>query len=194
MSRGWVDTRRCERDLRKRDIPPFPVNRGHRRPRSRLPGRPDPARPAKRPDGADPGGRTVRAHRRRALHSVAAEGDPARRRLHPDRERRRPRRYSSSRWPLDRPPLPLETSSPGVFAIGDVRYRSIKRVASAVGDGAAAVRIVHEYLATGRRQVPPPGNAGNSSRKLVPAGAGDGEDGSHEPCFARFPSPAPGAG
>jgi len=52
-----------------------------------------------------------------------------------------------SRWPLDRAPLPLETSVPGVFAAGDARYRSIKRVASAVGDGATAVRLVHEYLA-----------------------------------------------
>jgi thioredoxin reductase (NADPH) len=52
-----------------------------------------------------------------------------------------------SRWPLDRAPLPLETSIPGVFAVGDARYRSIKRVASAVGDGATAVRLVHEYLA-----------------------------------------------
>ena len=52
-----------------------------------------------------------------------------------------------SRWPLDRAPLPLETSMPGVFAVGDVRYRSIKRVASAVGDGATAVRLVHEHLA-----------------------------------------------
>ena len=52
-----------------------------------------------------------------------------------------------SRWPLDRPPLPLETSIPGVFAVGDARYRSIKRVASAVGDGATAVREAHEYLA-----------------------------------------------
>ncbi len=51
-----------------------------------------------------------------------------------------------SRWPLDRAPLPLETSIPGVFAAGDARYRSIKRVASAVGDGAAAVRLAHEYL------------------------------------------------
>jgi len=49
-------------------------------------------------------------------------------------------------WPLDREPLLLETSMPGVFAVGDVRYRSIKRVASAVGDGATAVRLVHEYL------------------------------------------------
>jgi thioredoxin reductase (NADPH) len=51
-----------------------------------------------------------------------------------------------SRWPLDRAPLPLETSVPGVFAVGDARHRSIKRVASAVGDGATAVRLVHEYL------------------------------------------------
>jgi thioredoxin reductase (NADPH) len=52
-----------------------------------------------------------------------------------------------SRWPIGRAPLPLETSIPGVFAVGDARYRSIKRVASAVGDGATAVRLVHEYLA-----------------------------------------------
>ena len=51
-----------------------------------------------------------------------------------------------SRWPLGRAPLPLETSVPGVFAVGDARYRSIKRVASAVGDGATAIRLVHEYL------------------------------------------------
>jgi len=51
------------------------------------------------------------------------------------------------RWPLDRLPLPLETSAPGIFAAGDVRERSIKRVASAVGDGATAVRLLQEYLA-----------------------------------------------
>ena len=51
------------------------------------------------------------------------------------------------RWPLNRAPLPLETSVPGIFAAGDVRYRSIKRVASAVGDGAMAVRVAQEYLA-----------------------------------------------
>jgi thioredoxin reductase (NADPH) len=50
-------------------------------------------------------------------------------------------------WPLARQPLPLETSLPGVFAAGDVRYRSIKRVASAVGEGSIAVQLVHEYLA-----------------------------------------------
>jgi thioredoxin reductase (NADPH) len=49
-------------------------------------------------------------------------------------------------WPQHRPPLLLETSIPGVFAAGDVRYRSVKRVASAVGEGAVAVQLVHEYL------------------------------------------------
>src|SRR5215217_4658014 len=50
-------------------------------------------------------------------------------------------------WPLERPPLLLETSLPGVFAAGDVRYRSVKRVASAVGEGSIAVQLVHQYLA-----------------------------------------------
>jgi thioredoxin reductase (NADPH) len=56
----------------------------------------------------------------------------------------------AGRWPLDRAPLPLETSMPGVFAAGDARDRSMKRVASAVGDGATAVRLVHEYLEAGK--------------------------------------------
>jgi thioredoxin reductase (NADPH) len=50
-------------------------------------------------------------------------------------------------WPLKRDPFPLETSVPGVFVAGDVRARSIKRVASAVGEGSMAVSLVHEYLA-----------------------------------------------
>ena len=49
--------------------------------------------------------------------------------------------------PLGRAPLLLETSIPGVFAAGDVRARSVKRVASAVGEGATAVQLVHHYLA-----------------------------------------------
>jgi thioredoxin reductase (NADPH) len=49
-------------------------------------------------------------------------------------------------WPLDRPPMPLETSLPGVFAAGDVRHGSTKRVAGAVGDGSVAIRLVHEHL------------------------------------------------
>jgi thioredoxin reductase (NADPH) len=50
-------------------------------------------------------------------------------------------------WPLERPPMLLETSVPGVFAAGDVRSRSVKRVAAAVGEGATAVRLIHAYLA-----------------------------------------------
>jgi thioredoxin reductase len=54
----------------------------------------------------------------------------------------------SPAWPLDRPPALLETSTPGVFAAGDVRSGSVKRVASAVGEGALAVTLVHAHLAT----------------------------------------------
>ncbi len=50
-------------------------------------------------------------------------------------------------WPLDRSPFALETSVPGVFAAGDVRRDSMKRVASAVGEGAMSVYLVHRYLA-----------------------------------------------
>jgi thioredoxin reductase (NADPH) len=49
-------------------------------------------------------------------------------------------------WPLSRDPYLLETSVPGVFVAGDVRARSIKRVASAVGEGAMAVSLIHQYL------------------------------------------------
>jgi thioredoxin reductase (NADPH) len=50
-------------------------------------------------------------------------------------------------WPLTRDPFPLETTVPGVLVAGDVRARSIKRVASAVGEGSMAVALVHQYLA-----------------------------------------------
>ena len=53
-----------------------------------------------------------------------------------------------ARWPLSRSPFALETSVPGVFAAGDVRLDSMKRVASAVGEGAMAVYLVHRYLTT----------------------------------------------
>jgi thioredoxin reductase (NADPH) len=54
--------------------------------------------------------------------------------------------HQPASWSLDRPPFLLETSMPGVLAAGDVRHRSMKRVASAVGEGAIAIRIVHDYL------------------------------------------------
>src|SRR5262249_14868635 len=54
-------------------------------------------------------------------------------------------------WPLQRAPLPLETTTPGVFAAGDVRHGSVKRVASAVGDGSIAIRLIHDYLALAPR-------------------------------------------
>lgn len=55
-------------------------------------------------------------------------------------------RKPGSRWPLRRPPMHLETTMPGIFAIGDVRSGSTKRIANAVGEGAAAVQLVHEYM------------------------------------------------
>jgi thioredoxin reductase (NADPH) len=50
-------------------------------------------------------------------------------------------------WPLRRAPFLFETTTPGVFAVGDVRHGSIKRVASAVGEGSVTIRLVHDYLA-----------------------------------------------
>jgi thioredoxin reductase (NADPH) len=54
--------------------------------------------------------------------------------------------HPPSGWRLEREPFFLETSMPGVFAVGDARCRSVKRVASAVGEGATAIQLVHEYL------------------------------------------------
>jgi thioredoxin reductase (NADPH) len=59
-----------------------------------------------------------------------------------------PQLAPSDDWTLPRPPFFLETSCPGVFAAGDVRVGSTKRVASAVGEGAMSVMFVHQYLAT----------------------------------------------
>jgi thioredoxin reductase (NADPH) len=53
----------------------------------------------------------------------------------------------STNWPLERPPQMLETSLPGVFAVGDVRAGNVKRVASAVGEGSIAIHLVHRALA-----------------------------------------------
>jgi thioredoxin reductase (NADPH) len=51
-----------------------------------------------------------------------------------------------STWPLEREPFALETSVPGIFCAGDVRHGSIKRVASAVGEGSMSIAYIHDYL------------------------------------------------
>jgi thioredoxin reductase (NADPH) len=51
-------------------------------------------------------------------------------------------------WTLNRDPFLLETTVPGIFAAGDARHRSVKRVATAVGEGAVAVALIHQYLKT----------------------------------------------
>jgi thioredoxin reductase (NADPH) len=57
-----------------------------------------------------------------------------------------PEDLASARWPLRRTPYIFETSSPGVFAVGDVRSGNMKRVASAVGEGSTAISLVHQTL------------------------------------------------
>jgi thioredoxin reductase (NADPH) len=57
-----------------------------------------------------------------------------------------PDELAKSKWPLARPPYLLETSRPGIFAVGDVRGGNVKRVASAVGEGSIAVAFVHQVL------------------------------------------------
>jgi thioredoxin reductase (NADPH) len=52
----------------------------------------------------------------------------------------------AAHWPLSRPPYLMETSLPGIFAVGDVRGGSLKRVASAVGEGSVAISFVHQVL------------------------------------------------
>ena len=63
---------------------------------------------------------------------------------------------ASGRWPLERAPLPYETTLPGFFAVGDVRHGSVKRVASAVGEGSVVVSQLHQYLAAAARRRRPP--------------------------------------
>jgi thioredoxin reductase (NADPH) len=58
-----------------------------------------------------------------------------------------PEELTRARWPLGRSPHLLETSLPGVFAVGDVRSGNVKRVASAVGEGSVAISLVHRVLA-----------------------------------------------
>ena len=82
---------------------------------------------------------------------------------------------AGTRWPPGRPPLPLETSLPGVLAAGDVRSGSVNRVASAVGEGAAAIPLVHRYLArppARRGPVTPPPASAPAAGPLAAALAG----------------------
>ena len=53
---------------------------------------------------------------------------------------------AAEHWSLDRDPYLLETSVPGIFACGDVRFSPVKRVAAAVGEGSMAIAFVHQYL------------------------------------------------
>jgi thioredoxin reductase (NADPH) len=57
-----------------------------------------------------------------------------------------PEELAAAKWPLGRPPFLLETSLPGIFAVGDVRCGNLKRVASAVGEGSAAINMIHQVL------------------------------------------------
>ena len=58
-----------------------------------------------------------------------------------------PEDLASAGWTLSRHPLLLETSRPGIFAVGDVRSGNVKRVASAVGEGSISIQLVHRVLA-----------------------------------------------
>ncbi|HZK52315.1 MAG TPA: NAD(P)/FAD-dependent oxidoreductase, partial [Actinomycetota bacterium] len=60
-----------------------------------------------------------------------------------------------SEWRLERAPLPYETSMPGIFAVGDVRHGSVKRVASAAGEGSVVIQGVHVFLADEEKYVRP---------------------------------------
>jgi len=86
--------------------------------------------------------------------------------------------FPDGNWPLQRRPYPLETSMPGVLAAGDVRHSSIKRVASAVGEGSIAIQLVQTLLANewpGAGQPPEaaaPGANGASPRRLEAQGEG----------------------
>jgi thioredoxin reductase (NADPH) len=70
----------------------------------------------------------------------------------------------SGAWQLQRQPFMLETTLPGIFAAGDVREGSIKRVAAAVGEGSMAVQFVHQFLAASQKDASAPVDAGSSAK------------------------------
>ena len=142
-----------------------PTSRSSRRGRGRL-------EQADAPPTAPAGGssrsrpRPLRAHRRGAAHRLAARRDVARRMgLRRDRERTSSSRAGSDRHGRStRPPMLLESSVPGVFAVGDVRHRSIKRVASAVGEGSRLHRARPRVPRAGHLTVSPRVGAHSGSR------------------------------
>ena len=89
----------------------------------------------------------VHDDRRGAKHALAGGLRGARwQGIHQDRTGPLPDDLAGAGWPLPRPPYLLETSRPGVFAVGDVRCGNIKRVASAVGEGSIAIAFTHQVL------------------------------------------------
>ena len=107
------------------------------------------------------GRRPLRAHWRPSPHELASTG-------HQDRCARVCRRRDGPRhdkllddWPLVRTPQHFETSVPGIFAVGDVRSRSLKRVASSAGEGAV---VIGRFITTSRRRRNSKGHAGHSRR------------------------------
>jgi thioredoxin reductase (NADPH) len=58
----------------------------------------------------------------------------------------------AGQWKADREPFALETSAPGIFAVGDIRSESVKRVAASVGEGGIAIAFVHRYLQLSRQR------------------------------------------
>ena len=120
---------------------------GRRGSRRHLPRGDRRARLDDRRDGAARVGRAVHLHRSGCRDGVAAARDRAR----PTRLRAHGRRCEGGgRWELNRDPYLLETSVPGIFACGDVRFAPVKRVAAAVGEGSMAIAFVHQYQ--GRRE------------------------------------------
>jgi thioredoxin reductase (NADPH) len=120
---------------------------GHLGWRGRSAGTAHPARRPHRRQRDRPGGGTVHPDRCATADRVAGRDIGTRRaRVCPDRSRPVPAWPAAAGVALGPPARLLETSLPGVFAAGDVRHRSIKRVASAVGEGSIAVQLVHDYL------------------------------------------------
>src|SRR5580693_3906518 len=91
-------------------------------------------------------GRLVSSRKGARVSGHLAASSSSRDKTGPDLSREE---LDAARWPLTRAPFLLETSRPGIFAVGDVRAGNIKRVASAVGEGSIAVAFIHQVLRKG---------------------------------------------